>query len=100
MAHNEKTRKQATRSLLTIEGKEQMLNECNSSGESIRPMESSSSIRIVKDSYDIIKDLSDSRSSIDPLSSDDVTVRNHITPELLSENEKAQKQQNTKDEGK
>ena len=88
-----RTRKRAraqgtSTSIVLVERTEQTLEQCNSSGESIRPLESSMSIRIVEDRYDIFEDFSDSKSSVDPESdSSNGNIRRKQTPDLVSEEE-------------
>ena len=99
-------RAQAT-SIVLVQRTEQTFEECNSSGESIRPLESSMSIRIVEDTYDIAEDFSDSRSSVDPdseSSGEAGNIRRRRTPDLVSEEEvipkkrrKTKSKNNTKD---
>lgn len=95
------TRKRAqatSTSIVLIERTEQTFEECNSSGESIRPLESSMSIRIVEDRYDVFEDFSDSRSTVDPDSSGESGgIRRKQTPDLESEEEvKPKKRRKTK----
>ena len=82
-------RAQAT-SIVLVQRTEQTFEECNSSGESIRPLESSMSIRIIEDTYEIEEDFSDSRSSVDPdseSSDEGGNIRRKRTPDLVSEEE-------------
>ena len=84
-----RARAQAT-SIVLVQRTEQTFEECNSSGESIRPLESSMSIRIVEDRYDVLEDFSDSKSSVDPdseTSGEGAGIRRKQTPDLASEEE-------------
>lgn len=83
-------RAQAT-SILLVERRVETYEKCNSSGESVRPLESSLSLRIVEERYDALEDdFSDSRSSVDPgsgSSGESGHVRRKRTPDLVSEEE-------------
>lgn len=77
-------------SILLVKRTEKSVNfeECNSSGESIRPIESAMSIRVVEDRFDFFEEFSDSRSSVDPDSSGESgDLRRKKTPDIESEEE-------------
>ena len=105
-----RARAQATNtSIVLIERTEETFEQCNSSGESIRPLESSMSIRIVEDKFEIFEDFSDSKSSVDPdsdSSNENAGIRRKQTPDLVSEEEvkpkkrRKAKTKNDKDDGK
>lgn len=104
-----RARAQATNtSIVLVERTEETFEQCNSSGESIRPLESSMSIRIVEDKF-LFEDFSDSKSSVDPDSDgsdESAGIRRKQTPDLVSEEEvkpkkrRKAKVKNNKDDAK